>query len=376
MIAHLKKSKLGSGCCLELIIVQIKYMAIQQSSNAIELYCLIVYLYCFYVGFLTANRRQRRWNNIKTIWSKNYSYRAKYAKKYVSESIFQMRTGFCSFFKYLQIYPPHSRSIAIVFRKFKMSQRLEWTSEDKPSMELHCKICLEGAAESTGRGSLISPCKCDGSMKFVHEKCIKRWVFQRFSEGSREVTCEICHDSFLIEIEFQKKFVWEKFRRQGWIDGLMLVLGIIAILILAKSIAFLSSSPQFSNYASFGGSKGTAKILILALITIVCLILLVGVVLAYIVYKNLKRSCTVYVITWKLIEKCAVGRDHRSKNRKHRHNFSILAQLRLLCNSADQQVMLAQLNFDATVDFEEPFSELEFFEVDAESIPNFVLTTQ
>ena len=39
-----------------------------------------------------------------------------------------------------------------------------------------CKICFETG--NTIDNKLIHPCKCDGSIKFVHEKCILKWLIQ------------------------------------------------------------------------------------------------------------------------------------------------------------------------------------------------------
>ena len=41
------------------------------------------------------------------------------------------------------------------------------TPEDAPA----CRICLGDAAD----GTLFSPCKCKGSMKYVHVHCLQRW---------------------------------------------------------------------------------------------------------------------------------------------------------------------------------------------------------
>jgi E3 ubiquitin-protein ligase DOA10 len=39
------------------------------------------------------------------------------------------------------------------------------------SDSLMCRICHEGEEE----GRLFSPCKCSGTMKFVHENCLDKW---------------------------------------------------------------------------------------------------------------------------------------------------------------------------------------------------------
>ena len=51
-----------------------------------------------------------------------------------------------------------------------------------------CRICYE-------TDSLISACQCNGTMKFVHEICIRKWI-----EVSGRNTCELCRQPYTIEI--------------------------------------------------------------------------------------------------------------------------------------------------------------------------------
>ena len=65
-----------------------------------------------------------------------------------------------------------------------------------------CRICyLE--EESPEDNPLVQPCKCSGSLKYIHLKCLKHWIMtrscQKIEEGDfcsvflfKEVECEIC----------------------------------------------------------------------------------------------------------------------------------------------------------------------------------------
>jgi hypothetical protein len=82
-----------------------------------------------------------------------------------------------------------------------------------------CRICLEtvdptfhppspselGGIFSAGPrvsydsegGRLISPCKCKGSSKYVHEKCLQLWRYSDSSTGMRNFyTCPTCRFSY------------------------------------------------------------------------------------------------------------------------------------------------------------------------------------
>ena len=37
-----------------------------------------------------------------------------------------------------------------------------------------CRICL--GEENEDENELISPCKCSGTMKYIHLKCLQEWI--------------------------------------------------------------------------------------------------------------------------------------------------------------------------------------------------------
>ena len=78
-----------------------------------------------------------------------------------------------------------------------------------------CRICYESG--ETGN-PLISPCKCSGSMQYIHLKCLRRWMDGRLSTngdaGSQEINgattisyfwrnldCELCKLSYPTSVE-------------------------------------------------------------------------------------------------------------------------------------------------------------------------------
>lgn len=62
-----------------------------------------------------------------------------------------------------------------------------------------CRVC-HGVDQVESR--LISPCKCNGSMKFVHEKCLLAWLT---STGQFNSKCEICSETFRFEKVYSVK---------------------------------------------------------------------------------------------------------------------------------------------------------------------------
>ena len=55
-----------------------------------------------------------------------------------------------------------------------------------------CRICLEIGNKNN---PLISPCLCEGSIKYVHQSCLKKWLIK--SKIRPELSrCEICKDKY------------------------------------------------------------------------------------------------------------------------------------------------------------------------------------
>jgi hypothetical protein len=62
-----------------------------------------------------------------------------------------------------------------------------------------CRICKLGEDDSQALGALIEPCGCSGSMRFLHTKCLQRWLeLKRNSTGTCDCVCAasvvLCND--------------------------------------------------------------------------------------------------------------------------------------------------------------------------------------
>lgn len=44
-----------------------------------------------------------------------------------------------------------------------------------------CRICQMG--EESASNPLIQPCRCTGSLQYVHQDCIKRWLRSKIGSG-------------------------------------------------------------------------------------------------------------------------------------------------------------------------------------------------
>lgn len=89
----------------------------------------------------------------------------------------------------------------------------ESSDEDEPEEETthytgsnltqSCRICLSDKHAS--ENPLISPCKCDGTMKYIHLNCLQHWMRSRLTTKSTEnavsftwntLNCELCKRPF------------------------------------------------------------------------------------------------------------------------------------------------------------------------------------
>ncbi|KAM7534370.1 hypothetical protein Aperf_G00000116380 [Anoplocephala perfoliata] len=89
---------------------------------------------------------------------------------------------------------PNSPNLIIIPRYFNLPQASSSISVSSFGYPF-CRICHDtsgssfrnGTAVDESLGKLIAPCLCDGSLKYVHEKCIQRWI-----EISHAKRCELC----------------------------------------------------------------------------------------------------------------------------------------------------------------------------------------
>ncbi|KAM3625496.1 uncharacterized protein V6R79_012898 [Siganus canaliculatus] len=84
-------------------------------------------------------------------------------------------------------------------RKIKERLLLEDSDEDEGDL---CRICQMG--EESQSNPLIQPCRCTGSLQYVHQECIKRWLRSKIGSGTNFeaiTTCELCKQKLRLNID-------------------------------------------------------------------------------------------------------------------------------------------------------------------------------
>ncbi|XP_071344891.1 E3 ubiquitin-protein ligase MARCHF7 isoform X2 [Trachinotus anak] len=84
-------------------------------------------------------------------------------------------------------------------RKIKERLLLEESDEEEGDL---CRICQMG--EESASNPLIQPCRCTGSLQYVHQECIKRWLRSKIGSGTNLeaiTTCELCKEKLRLNID-------------------------------------------------------------------------------------------------------------------------------------------------------------------------------
>nr|XP_017452828.1 probable E3 ubiquitin-protein ligase MARCHF10 isoform X2 [Rattus norvegicus]XP_038942072.1 probable E3 ubiquitin-protein ligase MARCHF10 isoform X2 [Rattus norvegicus] len=105
---------------------------------------------------------------------------------------------------------------------------LEEDSEEEGDL---CRICQ--IAGGSPANPLLEPCGCVGSLQFVHQECLKKWLKVKITSGadlSTVKTCEMCKQGLLVDLddfnmtEFYHKHQQSRAQSELMNSGLYLVL--------------------------------------------------------------------------------------------------------------------------------------------------------
>ncbi|XP_060058505.1 probable E3 ubiquitin-protein ligase MARCHF10 isoform X2 [Erinaceus europaeus] len=103
--------------------------------------------------------------------------------------------------------------------------------EDSEEEENLCRICQ--IAGGSPANPLLEPCGCVGSLQFVHQECLKKWLKVKITSGadlSAVKTCEMCKKGLLVNLkdfnltEFYQKHQQSRAQNELVNSGLYLVL--------------------------------------------------------------------------------------------------------------------------------------------------------
>ena len=139
-----------------------------------------------------------------------------------------------------------------------------------------CKICFEKEVKTN---PLITPCLCEGTIKYVHQQCLKNWI--NSSNIRPELAkCEIC--KYKYEIRFYKD---NKFDKNGFQKFIFYLLYFFFGMILVFGFLILCC-----YFYIFDGNqkkkKSKKKFLVISIFTSLLFIILICIILFFIYFKK------------------------------------------------------------------------------------------
>ena len=123
--------------------------------------------------------------------------------------------------------------------KASSSQDQNRLPEESSIKQPTCRICYDTEKENN---LLINPCRCTGSVKYVHEECLKTWLLST-NEDLNNRACELCHTSFQMEYKIISYFSLREICDETigtcmFIPILMSILALIVVIIYFLAVKY------------------------------------------------------------------------------------------------------------------------------------------
>lgn len=162
------------------------------------------------------------------------------------------------------------------------------------SEEKICRICLETEICSD---KFIRPCKCSGSVKFVHEECLKSWLVSLNKEldGSK---CEICSTQYKMNFVIKRKCLPKESCKNGGAHCFFIPI-LLTVIVMLVIIIYLLAQKYFNKHSSTEQKSYTIAL------TFVCAI--AAFIMLGLIFNSLKEACfTPKMESWKILSQVFV----------------------------------------------------------------------
>lgn len=154
---------------------------------------------------------------------------------------------------------------------------------------LICRICYE--KEIVGN-TLIHPCKCTGSVKFIHEECLKTWLVSQECELDK-CECELCKTPFKMNFSIVTECSASKGCKES--TAICVFVPLLCVVVAMMSGIIFVLAEFYLSKASTTEEKGYAAALIF-----VCVF--AALVLFGLVVHASKESCLFNTLsTWEIL---------------------------------------------------------------------------
>lgn len=188
---------------------------------------------------------------------------------------------------------------------------IELTNPPESAQRMLCRICLDGDETDS---QLISPCRCLGSCKMVHESCLKEWILRKqkvfmqkdYVFSAEKCVCELCKFSYRMEVKKRRiadyAYNWRHSRPYFFLASVAL------LFLLVHTYFILDYGINYrSKYAQLGTS-GARILLSLNLFLFSCFLV--------IFLRSLhKITANTFITEWKIYHS-----EHALLSQRHRNN--------------------------------------------------------
>ncbi|XP_018417628.1 PREDICTED: E3 ubiquitin-protein ligase MARCH9 [Nanorana parkeri] len=129
---------------------------------------------------------------------------------------------------------PRTRNLGLEEKDGRLGAALDavslGSSIDSGMRTPQCRICFQGPEQ----GELLSPCRCDGSVRCTHQPCLIRWISERGSWS-----CELCYFKYhVLAISTKNPLQWQAISLTV-IEKVQIAAIILGSLFLIASISWL-----------------------------------------------------------------------------------------------------------------------------------------
>lgn len=129
-----------------------------------------------------------------------------------------------------------------------------------------CRICQ---MQGDDRDPLFSPCRCSGSLRYVHGSCLKKWIRISLRRGRKKPPrCEICHFQFNRHKRFKfSQWRWPRVNARDKCLHIIFLLNLVIMVgcAIATIMCFLSDRDQINKFP-----KNKVKLTTEEIITLTC----------------------------------------------------------------------------------------------------------
>lgn len=174
--------------------------------------------------------------------------------------------------------------------------------------ESACRICLE---PETRGNELIHPCKCTGTVRFIHEECLKAWLVSQ-ADDMDQAKCELCKTPFKMQLTLARKCTPREACSDGFTQCLFvpLLLAVLGMLIL---IIYLLSDKYLVNADSGEQRSYTAALVVTCVLS--------ALVITYLLVRSMREACCSRKLKeWKILNHEIEEVTHRETKNVGEHS--------------------------------------------------------